>query len=168
MTKQEMKDKFEMLYGIMASSNNPQYMHTFGEVMKQMMAWMIEYKPETAESYIESLCSIQWRQFLTRREAMEVVSKMIPPAPWDYETWYRVMEDMNLEWQRDGVFNRYALWVAMNQIYTDFGNDIAKLMGKPLSEIPNNVLVPAVHNMAISLLTDADKKYCIRKYHLGE
>lgn len=167
MTKQEMTDKFGKLYGMMSTSGDVKQMRTFGNVHKQMMAWMIENKPEMAEEYIEELCAIRWRQYLTRSEATMVVRSMEPAAPWDYDTWYRAMEALHLEWEREGVFNRYALWVAMNQVYTDFGESIAKMIGKPLTEIPADVLVPVVHDMAISLLTDRDKKYCIREYHLG-
>ena len=166
MTKQEMIDKFDSLYNYMASSNNVRYMKTFGYVHKEMMKWMIENKTELAEEYINVLCSIKWRQYLTQQEAEGIVRSMVPAAPWDYPTWERAMEALHLESEREYVFNRYAMWVAMNQIYTDFGDDIAKVMGMQLSEIPADKLVPIVHSMAVSLLTDQDGKYEIRKYHL--
>ena len=161
-----MTEKFDMLYRYMASSDNVRYMKTFGYVHKEMMAWMIENKPELAEEFVEELCAIKWRQYLTRNEATEVVRGMVPTAPWDYTTWEKAMEAMHLEMERESVFNRYALWVAMNQIYTDFGESIARMMGEPLTKIPAETLVPFVHDMAISLLTDPDGKYCIREYHL--
>jgi hypothetical protein len=40
------------------------------------------------------------------------------------------------------------------------------MMGETLSRIPAETLVPFVHDMAVSLLTDPDEKYCIREYHL--
>ena len=166
MTKQEMTDKFMTLYGMMASSGDVKQMHTFGEVHKKMMAWMIENKPELAEEFIEELCSIKWRQYLTRNEATEVVRAMVPQAPWDYTTWEKAMDAMRLEKEREGVFNSYALWVAMNQVYTDFGGSTARMLGEPLNKIPAETLVPYVHDMAVSLLTDEDGKYCIRKYFL--
>lgn len=167
MTKQEMTDKFGMLYMTMATSNEPKYMHIFGETMKKMMAWYIENKPEMAEEYIEELCSIKWRQYLTRAEATEAVRAMEPPAPWDYPTWEKTMESLHLEWEREMVFNRYALWAAMNQVYTDFGESISRMMGEPLEKIAVETLVPFIYDMAVSLLTDKDKKYCIREYLLG-
>lgn len=168
MTKEELRNKFDALYAYMAMSKKTEYMMLFGDVMKEMMAWMIENKPEASEKYIETLCAIKWRQYLTREEATSVVQGMIPPAPWSYDSWMRTMEELQLEWEREGVFNRYAMWVAMSQIYTDFGGDLAKVIGKPLAEIPADVIVPLVHRMAISLLTDADNKYHIRAYHLSE
>lgn len=164
MTKQEMYDKFGMLYGMMASSGDVKQMRVFGNVHKRMMAWFIENKPELAEEFIEELCAIRWRQYLTRNEATEIIRGMVPAAPWDYPTWERTIDSMSLEKEREGVFNCYALWVAMNQIYTDFGESIGRMMGEPLTKIPADTLVPFVHDMAVSLLTDPDGKYCIRKY----
>lgn len=167
MTKQEMTEKFGMLYGMMASSGDVKQMKTFGDVHKKMMEWFIENKPEMAEEFIEELCAIRWRQYLTRNEATEIVRGMIPTAPWDYPTWEKAMEVMNLEKEREWVFNCYALWVAMNQVYTDFGESTARMLGEPLNKIPAETLVPYMHDMAVSLLTDPDGKYCIRKYHLS-
>ena len=161
-----MTDKFGMLYMTMATSNEPKYMHIFGETMKKMMAWYIENRPEAAEEYIEELCSIKWRQYLTMKEATEAVEAMEPQAPWNYDTWEKAMETLHLEMERESVFNRYALWAAMNQIYTDFGDSIARMMGEPLEKIAVTTLVPFVQDMAVSLLTDADRKYDIREYHL--
>lgn len=166
MTKQEMIDKFDSLYNYMASSNNVRYMKTFGYVHKEMMKWMIENKPELAEEYIDVLCSIKWRQYLTKNEAMDVVKGMKPAAPWDYETWERAMNDLGLKCEKDGEYNKYALWVAMNQIYTDFGDTLSKVLNQPLAQIPAQTLVPVVYEMAVDLLEDPDGKYSIRKYHL--
>ena len=156
-----------MLYSMMAMSGDVRQMRTFGAVMRGMMQWMIDNATEAAEGFVEIMCSIKWRQYLTREEATGIVSGMIPAAPWSYDTWYRTMDDMQLEWEREGVFNRYALWVATNQIYTDLGENIAKIIGKPLTDIPADKIVPVVHDMAVSLLTDPDGKYCIREYHLS-
>lgn len=166
MTKQELTDKFNMLYRYMATSRETEYMMTFGAVMKQMMAWMIENRPEQAEEYIETLCSIKWRQYLTRSEAAGVLKEMVPSAPWDYDTWHRAMESLGIGIEKEMEYNKYALWVAMNQIYSDFGETIAKTLGRPLGDLPAETIVPIVYDMAIDLLEDPDGKYNIRKYHL--
>lgn len=161
-----MTEKFDMLYRYMASSDNVRYMKTFGYVHKEMMAWMIENKPELAEEYIEVLCSIKWRQYLTKKEATDIIKSMKPTAPWDYSVWEKAMTDLGLECEEEGEYNKYALWVAMNQIYTDFGGTLAKVFNKPLDQIPAQTLLPVVYDMAIDLLEDPDGKYNIREYHL--
>ena len=167
MTKEEWKSKFDMLYNYMAMSQETEYMMLFGHVMKQMMSWFIENKPEAAEKFVETLCAIKWRQYLTKDEATEIVKGMQPKAPWDYDTWYKAMDSLGLECEKDGEYNKYACWVAMNQVYTDFGTTIAKTMGKELSSIPAERIVPVVYDLAIDLLEDYDGKYQIRKYFMS-
>ena len=168
MTKEELKDKFKHLYDYMSVSNEPKYMMLFGDVMKEMFMWMADNKPELAEKMVEKLCSIKWKQYLTKEEATDIVKGMVPAAPWDYDTWHNAMKSFGLECERESVFNSYACWVAMNQIYTDFGETLAKALGKPLKDIPAETLVPIVYEMALDLLEDKDKRYDIRSYHLSE
>jgi hypothetical protein len=89
--------------------------------MRHMMEWMIENKPEAAEKYIETLCAIKWRQYLTRSEAMEIFENMVPSGAWNYDAWLGAMKNLGLEYEREGVFNCYALWVVMNAIHSDNG-----------------------------------------------
>lgn len=72
MTQTEMKDKFDMLYNYMSASNEPRYMKLFGEVMQEMMDWMIKNQSASAEQWIETLCAIKWEQYLTKSEALTV------------------------------------------------------------------------------------------------
>ena len=163
-----MKTKFDGLYAYMAMSNRTEYMKTFGEVMKQMMAWMIDNKPEAAEAYLDTLCSIKWRQYLTRAEATEIVDGMEPSAAWSHDTWHRAMKDLVLECSREGVFNSYALWVVMNAIHSDNGNVISTLLGIPPTDITNADYIRTVHSMAMNLLLDEDGVYSVRRYFLAD
>jgi hypothetical protein len=163
-----MKEKFDGLYAYMALSNEPKYMKTFGSVMKDMMCWMIENKQEAAENYIETLCSIRWRQYLTGAEAHEIASEMTPKAAWDYDTWLSAMKQLGLEYERETIFNSYALWIAMNAMHSDNGAVIAALMGKEGPNANDADYIKAVYHMAMNLLLDEDGKYCIRRYFLSE
>jgi hypothetical protein len=127
MNKEELTHKFKSLYDYMSVSNEPKYMMLFGDVMKDMMKWMIDNKPDLAEKMVDKLCSIKWKQYLTKEEAMEAVNNMQPPAPWDWSTWEKTMRDLGLECEREGVFNKYALWAVMNQEYTDYAEDVASI-----------------------------------------
>lgn len=166
MTQQEMKEKFDMLYSYMSTSNEPKYMKLFGDVMVEMMDWMIKNQPQAAESWIEKLCAVKWEQYLTKDEAMKIIANMLPKAPWSLDVWSDAMKKLGLECEREYVFNKYAMWVVMSQVYTDFGNTLAKALGAPLSEIPVDKLLPIIQEMAIDLLCDADGHYDVRKYHL--
>ena len=90
-----MMSEFSSLYGMMANSGKPEYMHTFGEVMKCMMKDMVSMKPELAQEYLGKLCSIKWNNYLTKKEAMTIVSGMNPKGCWDYAEWEKMMEKLD-------------------------------------------------------------------------
>lgn len=62
-------------------------------------------------------------------------------------------------------YNRCALWVEMNKIYSDYGEEIASLLGKPLSSSDKDI-ISACYKMALKNLKDKDGVYDIRKYFL--
>ncbi len=160
-------EKYKMLYGYMAASNEPKYMRLFGEVMNEMMAWMVKNQPSAAEMWVEKLCAIKWEQYLTKSEAMRVVDSLDPEAPWNWETWSRAMANLNLETERKGVYNKYALWTVMNAKYSDHAEDLAKYaFEKPLTEVPPERMVRLVHALAVGSLTDEDGKFDVRDYFL--
>lgn len=158
-----MKKKFHELYQLMATSQNVAFMHVFGNVHKEMMEWMIANKPEMAQEWIEKLCSIKWRNYLTRKEAERIVSEMMPKAPWGREPWKAAMERHELSTSEEPYYNDNALFVEMNKMYSDFGETIAELIGKPLSASDSDIIT-ACYKMALKTLKDKDGVYDIRHY----
>lgn len=163
MTQEEMKKKFNELYQLMSSSQNVAFMRVFGNVHKEMMEWMISNKPEMAQEWIEKLCSIKWRNFLTRKEAERIVAEMMPKAPWGMEQWKATMGKYGLGTSEEPYYNSNALFVEMNKMYSDFGDTLAELVGKPLSASDADIIT-ACYKMALNTLKDKDKVYDIRHY----
>ena len=168
MTKEEIKEKFKSLYDYMSVSNEPKYMMLFGDVMKDMMCWMVDNKPELAEKMVDKLEAINWNQYLSKDEAMEIVKSMAPPAAWQFDQWKKAMEDLGLEYRREHVFNCYALWTTMCMVYSDDGKTIASLMGIDYSNAASNPeFIKAVHQFAMNKMLDVDGKFDLRHYFLG-
>lgn len=165
MTTEEMKQEFYELYDMMAMSHNIKNMQTFGNVHKEMMEWMIHNKPELAQEWIDKLESIKWRQYLTPKEAEKIVDGMDPKGPWNREVWKSTMESLGLPLEEPPYYNKCALWTEMNKIYSDFGEEIASLIGKPLSPSDKDIIA-ACYKMALKNLKDKDGVYDIRKYFL--
>lgn len=69
MEAKDIMSKFDELYGMMASSTNVKYMRTFGDTMRCMMKDMASKHPELAQEYVEKLCAIKWKNYLTKKEA---------------------------------------------------------------------------------------------------
>lgn len=167
METKDIMSKFDELYGMMASSTNVKYMHTFGDTMRCMMQDMASKHPELAQGYIEKLCAIKWKNYLTKMEASEIVSDMNPPVTWDMQTWLNAMANLGLPTEEEPYYNDYALYVAMNQVISDHGCTVAKILDKEsVKEIDTDNLVKYGYNLALDLLKDKDGVYDIREYFL--
>ena len=167
MDAKEIMSNFDELYGMMASSANVKYMHIFGDTMRCMMKDMASKHPELAQEYIEKLCAIKWKNYLTKKEASEIVSDMNPPATWDMQEWLDEMEKLGLCMEDKPYYNDYALYIAMNQVISDHGCTVAKILGKEsVKDIDADNLVNYGYNLALDLLKDKDGVYDIREYFL--
>lgn len=164
-TAQELKERYESLYDYMASSKDPKNMKAFGCVMNEMMDWLIANKPDVAEEMTDQLESIKWHQYLTPKEADAIIAKMDPKAPWSRDAWKGAMESFGLPLDDAPYYNRCALWVEMNKVYSDAGDVIASLIGKPLSAADKDI-ISACYKLALKNLLDKDGVYDIRKYFL--
>lgn len=163
-TNEQLKERYLALYDYMAQSRDPKNMKTFGAVMTEMMDAMLVKMPAEAEEMIDKLESIKWKQYLTPKEAERIVANMMPKAPWSREVWKSAMESLGLLIEEIPMYNRCALWVEMNKQYSDHGETIATLIGKPLAAIDAETIVPAIHKMALDVLKDKDGVYDIRRY----
>lgn len=163
MTQEEMKNEFNALYNMMASSNNVEFMHVFGQVHREMFDWFVQNKPELAQEFLDKLESIRWHQYLSTKEAEKIVDGMVPKAPWKRDVWKQAMTQFELPTEEEPYYNSCALWCEMNKMYSDFGDEIAALLGKPLD--PNDKdIISACYKMALKTLKDKDHVYNIRKY----
>jgi len=160
-----MKDRYMGLYDYMAQSRDPKNMKAFGCVMTEMMDYLVANKPDVAEEMIDKLEAIKWRQYLTPKEAEKIVAGMEPKAPWSRDVWQKTMTDFGLPFEEQPAYNRCALWVEMNKMYSDFGEEIAALREVPLSPT-NEEIISACYKMALKTLRDKDGIYNIRKYFL--
>lgn len=157
MTAEEMREEFYALYNMMANSHKVEFMHTFGQVHKEMMEWMIANKPAEAQEWLEKLASIRWKNYLTPKEAEKIVSAMNPKAPWTREQWRQAMEQQELELEEEPCYNRCALWVTMNMIMSDSSDTLSRYV-----EEENHFNM--VYDLAVDKLTDKDRRFNIRNY----
>ena len=164
MEQKEMMSEFSSLYGIMATSRKPEYMHTFGEVMKCMMKDIMVLKPDWAQEYLGKLCSIKWNNYLTQKEAIAIASEMNPNGGWDFPDWKKNMESQDIKMEDAPCYNKYALFVTMNMIFSDSANTIAAIAGKTLQDISKEEMFTGVHMLALDKLEDKDGKFSIRDY----
>lgn len=164
MDKNEMKKKWEELYAIMESSNDPRHMILFGEVMKIMMEHLIGYEPVLAEKMLEKLCAVKWRNYVTADEADAVVLKMDPSPNITRDQWAREMERLGIPMEESPCYNRWALYLTMCMKISDSKTSIAKMMGKMPSDLTLDELATCAHMLAMDVLKDKDGRFDLRKY----
>ena len=164
MDKNEMKEKWEELYGIMEGSRNPKVMMLFGEVMKVMMERSISYDQMFAEKMLEKLCAVKWKNYVTAEEADSVVLKMDPQPGWSREQWMKLMERFNLPLEEEPYYNKWALYLTMCMKVSDSKASMARLMGKLPTELTADELATGAHILAMDVLKDKDGVFDLRRY----
>ena len=165
----ELKERYEQLYKEMADSKDVKKMTLFGSVMNDLMERVIKNDTPFAEQEIEKLESMNWHQYLTKSEAEEICSSLDPECRWSFDVWERTMLSMELETERKPYFNKFALWVTMNEKYSNHSETIAqKILESKLEEASTEQMVSVVHSLAIDSLTDKDERFDVRKYFLDE
>jgi hypothetical protein len=157
MTAEEMRQEFNALYNMMASSNKVENMHVFGQVHKEMFEWFVANKPAEAEEFLNKLESIRWKNYLTPKEAERIVGDMVPSAPWSREQWKSAMEKHGYELEREPCYNKCALLAVMNMKMSDSGKTLEKYIG-------SDKLFDSVYELAVDSLTDKDGNFNVRKH----
>ena len=160
-----MKKEFASLYDLMANQRDVKFMRVFGGVHKEMFDWFVANKPDLAQEWLDKLEAIKWHQYLTRKEAENIIARMKPDAPWKYDVWRAAMAKLGIPTEEQPYYNQYALWTEMNKQYSDHAETIAtKIIKKPLASIPAEDIVPGTYAMAVDVLKDRDGIYDIRAY----
>ena len=160
----ELMEKFDSLYKKMSVSNNVEFMQLFGRVMREAIQELASTRPERADELIDELCAINWRNYLTRREAEEIVSGMNPSAVWTRDQLARVLKAEGLPTEEEPYYNEYALWVEVSKVYSDNHKTITELLGKNKNSVSESDMVEACYKLALNNLKDLDGIYNIRKY----
>lgn len=160
-----LQERYESLYNEMANSNDIKKMKLFGSVLNEMMERAINHDTSFAEQEIEKLESMGWHQYLTQKEAKSIYDTFDSKYKWSYDVWEKALNSFDLELERKPYFNKYALWVTMNYIYSTHGETIAqKILETRLDEATPEIMVGVVHALALDDLLNRDERFNVRDY----
>lgn len=167
MEQDEMIMAYAKLYNKIVHSNDDKAMHILGRTIKAMVEELISCKPETAREYLETLEAVNWNNYLTKKEAINIVSNMSPEPMWNSDAWQQAMTEMDIPTEEIPYYNDYALYVVMNQVVSDHGRTIARIKGlESVKEMEPSELAKYAYELAIDLLKDKDMMYNVREYFL--
>jgi hypothetical protein len=162
MNTQEMQQKYEMLYNTMAASGKPENMKLFGHVMTEMMNSAIQKNPSEAQQWIEKLGAIEWKNYLTPREADNIVAEMVPSAPWTREVWNKAMDSYGYSKEDKPYYNSCALFVEMNSLMSTHGDTLTSILSASGQQVPEETLLDAVYRLAVDKLKNESSMVNIR------
>ena len=155
-----MKKKFCSMYWDIINSQDESKMKVLGHVMKQAMFKIIETSPSLAKEYLDELEAVNWINYLTAKEAQDIVANMDPKPNWSFAKWQDEMGQHKFTTEVEEKYNEYALYITMCMILSDSGNTLTTLVPdqKKLFEL--------IYYLALDKLNDKDGKFNIRKYFL--
>lgn len=155
-----MKEQFLSLYNHIINSEDEKKMHVLGMITKEMMMHLIDTEPKLAQEYIERLESVKWCNYLTDKEADNIVAKMMPKPEMTKAVWRNKIDSHELEACDEPYYNENALYVDMCKIMSDSG----EVLKKYLNVAGDNDYFDLVYHLALGELKDKDKVFDIRKY----
>ena len=160
-----MKEEFLKLYDYIVNSEDPKKMHVLGQVVKSMMNRFIESYPQWAREYLDILQAVKWCNYLTAKEAEQIVVNMVPKPTWNRATWENMMRTLNLPLQDEPYYNSEALYTTMQMICSDDGETLKNMLGITGTNTENQeTFFKLVYKLALNRLCDKDKMFNIRKY----
>lgn len=171
MNAQEMKTKFDMLYKMMAASEDSEKMKTFGETACAVFYKMCDMYPSMAKEWLDSLESMMWNNYLSQEQAATIAAKIVNQdgthgPHWSMDTFFGVVPRLGGQIEEEPYYNRYALWLVANAHYSDFAASTAMDMGyKSVREVPEEKMALSMYRKAVESLKDVDRKHYIRDYY---
>lgn len=157
-----MMQRYEELYAMMATSGDPAKMQVFGEAERWAFGKMSEKDPAMAQVWLDKLEPVMWNNYLSKREAEEVVTKFenadgTTGAHWNYDTVCSAVEGLGAKMCDEPFFNGYALFAVMNMLYSDHSKSVEAF-------VPKEEQVKFYYAMAVEKLKDPDRKNFVREY----
>lgn len=153
-----LKEKFEELYNSAIASHSPKNMKILGCMTKKIMNSIIESHPQMAEEMLNTLEAINWNNYLTEKEAEQIISKMQPQPKWTKQQWKNNMSIIEEPIEKSPSYNKCSLYVTMSMIDSDSGSTLKKLVQDDIEYFK------LLHSLAVDKLTDKDGVFDIRHY----
>lgn len=153
-----LREKFDDLYSTILSSRDERKMKILGCMTKKIMYQTIESHPQKAEELLDILEAVNWRNYLTEKEADQIITKMQPAPKWTKQQWKNQMEKLDEPIEVAPFYNKCALYITMCMVDSDSGRT---LKGMELNDVDYFKLV---HSLATDKLLDKDGVFNIRHY----
>jgi hypothetical protein len=173
MTPQELKETYKRLYDGMKMSKDVSKMKIFGAAFTDMFGKVAQAHPDIAQAAIDMLAAIEYNNYVTKQEAMDVAEEFINDdtlitssteptrgAHWNMDALKGFLTQRGIALEEKPFYNWPALWLTVNMIYSDYANVVVELIGSK----DNERVATACYKMAIKKLKDRDRNHFVREY----
>ena len=173
MNAQELKETFKRLYVKMSTSKDVEQMRLFGRAFAKVFEDLADKHPELAQDVIEMLRAIEWHNYVTAAEAMEIAVHFVNSdqgvtgagepskgAHWSMDALKSFLEQRGLPLEDSPYYNWPTLWLVVNMMYSDFADVFVEVLGVENSE----KMAVASYRMAVAKLKDVDRPRFVREY----
>lgn len=155
-------ERFDEVYDDMVASKDVKKMHELGKAFCWLMSQVSASNPKLAREVVEKLEASAWNNYLSENEAVEIVSQFVNQngskgAKWSYSQFVQLVESIDGVIEDKPYYNRYALWVTVNMIYSDHYRVLSEF-------IDDDKLRKAIYKLAVEKLRDPDRPCFIREY----
>lgn len=171
MNFEEMKSRYEYLYGLMATSKDPAKMSIFGRAEHQMFEKLAVSNPSLAKEWLEKLEAVSWNNYLSANQAEKMASTIVnqdgSTGPhWSMDTFFAVVPKLGGQLDDEPYYNKYALWLVANAHYSDFARSTAEDMGYTMpDDVPAEKMALSMYRKAVESLKDIDRKHYLADYY---
>ncbi len=173
MTTKEIKERYDALYNYMKNSRDVRNMKLFGVASTAMFNKAAEVHPDLAMAMLDVLAAMEYHNFVTPVEAMEVAAHFVNEdtmvtgtteptkgAHWSMDVLKSFLTQKGLPLEEKPYYNWPALWLTVNMEYSDLANTFVELLGSK----ENERLAVASYKVALAKLKDRDRAHFVREY----
>lgn len=173
MTTNDIKTRFAELYDDMRTSRDVSKMKHFGAAFTMMFEDVAEKHPDIAMATLDFLAGMEYHNFVTPSEATSVAAGFINDdtflsgasepskgAHWTFDTLKGFLVARGAMLEEKPYYNWPSLWLAVNMIYSDYADALAKIVGSK----DNEKIAMASYTLAVKKLKDRDRHNFIREY----
>lgn len=174
MNREELNSRYDYLYERMKNSKNPHNMKVFGASATAIFRRMVDKHPEIAEQWVESFEAILWDNYLSQTQARNIASHIVNQdgkegPKWSEDVFFHAVEKLGGRIEQEPYYNKHALWLVANAMYSDHAQSSAEDMGfSTISEVPPDKMALSMYKKAVESLTDIDRPNYVERYYWRE
>ena len=155
-------ERYEELYHELIKGGKKENIAALGALLLWLMAETKKSATAIFKEAVEKMEAASWCNYLTAHEAESIAAGFINQddskgAHWSISEVEEAVEELGGRIECEPYYNKYALYVAMNMLYSDFADTINQFLG-------DGNMVEVIYRMAIDKLKDRDRPKFVRQY----